>query len=240
MIKLDNVTLLGIDCVNIERLILASEICQEQFSFAKVKLLTSLASENKNVVKIKPIKSIAAYSRFCIKDLVDYVDTDYVLIIQYDGFILNPKAWDDVFLEYDYIGAPWFVKDWSVKNFHFPKSLLGKMVVGNGGFSLRSKKFLQVCSVLAKERIIKTFQPEDVAFCVWHRKEMEKHGISFAPVEIAKKFSFESLTDEHDKWDDQFGFHGFRWTDISKWTKKHPQYNVDTKLNTIKYSKKQE
>lgn len=46
-----------------------------------------------------------------IKELNKYIETDYVLIVQYDGFILNPKAWMDEFLEYDYIGAPWWYTD---------------------------------------------------------------------------------------------------------------------------------
>ena len=48
---------------------------------------------------------------------------DYNLIIHADGFAVNPEAWTDEFLNYDYIGARW-----------------GDGVVGNGGFCLRSRK----------------------------------------------------------------------------------------------------
>lgn len=231
--KLGKITLLGIDCVDIKRLILASEICQEKFDFAEVKLLTSLPSKHKDVVPIKPILSTEQYSKFIIEDLYKYIDTEYVLIIQYDGFILNPDSWSDDFLKYDYIGAPWFVAGWSVKNFDFPKNLVGKLVVGNGGFCLRSKKFLSVCSKLFKEDKIKRYHPEDVSLCVWNRELLENEGINFAPVEIAKNFSFEAENDEYNKWDGQFGFHGFRWTDISVWSKKHPEYKIDMDRSTI-------
>ena len=78
------------------------------------------------------IDSIEAYCKFIVKDLVKHIDTDFVLICQHDGFILNPKAWTDDFYLYDYIGAPWWHQD--------------HKAVGNGGFSLRSKKLLQVGS----------------------------------------------------------------------------------------------
>lgn len=231
--KLENVTLLGIDCVDIERLILVSEICQQQIDFAEVKLLTSLRRTHGHIISIKPIKSIDDYSRFIITELDNYVHTDYVLLIQYDGFILNPKAWSDEFLEYDYVGAPWLVNNWSVEKFDFPKKLLGKLVVGNGGFSLRSKKFLTISSKLARENAFRRYHPEDVSLCVWNRDLIESRGALFAPVEVAKKFSFEAENDENNAWNGQFGFHGFQWTDISEWSNKHPEYAIDTKQNTI-------
>ena len=35
--------------------------------------------------------------------LASYIETDFVLIVQYDGFVLHAQAWDDDFLNYDYI-----------------------------------------------------------------------------------------------------------------------------------------
>lgn len=96
--RLDNVTLLGIDCVDVDRLKLAMEICTNNFDFAQVKILTSLAVENKNIIKIEPIDSVEKYSEFILGELDKYVDTSHVLIVQYDGFILNPDSWTDDFL----------------------------------------------------------------------------------------------------------------------------------------------
>jgi hypothetical protein len=73
------------------------------------------------------IISKSQYSSFVIKKLNEYIDTDYVLINQWDGYIINFDKWSDQFFDYDYIGAPWWWKD---------DSLYG----GNGGFSLRSKE----------------------------------------------------------------------------------------------------
>jgi hypothetical protein len=232
--KLGSVTLLGIDCLNIDRLVLAAEICQEHFEFADVKLLTSLpAGQHKNIVHIEPIIRVEDYSQFVISRLDEFVDTEHVLVIQYDGFILNPHAWDDSFLKYDYIGAPWLVKNWSVRDYGFPSDSLGTMIVGNGGFSLRSKKFLSICAQLACENKFDKYHPEDVALCVWNRGLMERQGIQFAPVDLGQKFSFEGDNYESSQWNGQFGFHGLTWTDISKWNAFHPEYKIDIDKNTI-------
>jgi hypothetical protein len=226
--KLKTVTLLGIDCVDLKRLILAMEICQKYFEFAEVKILTSLPSVDlQNVIKIDPINSTAEYSHFIISELDKYVDTDHVLIVQYDGFILNPNAWTDEFLKYDYIGAPWLVADWSVKNFDFPVEWLGKLAVGNGGFSLRSKKLLSLTAKLTRDNKFEKYDPEDVAICVHYRQLLEDNGIKFSPVDIAKQFAFEAEGPNSYVWDGQFGFHGLKWTDISKWSKENQEYKID-------------
>ncbi len=232
--NLDTVTLIGIDCANIDRLVLAANICQEHFNFANVKLLTSLpASNHKHIVPIAPLPSIPGYSRFMFEELDRYVDTPHALIIQYDGFILNHEAWTDEFLNYDYIGVPWLVADWSVRDFGFPKEALGTLIVGNGGFCLRSKRLISLCKEFALAKRITEFHPEDTVICVHKRQMFEEAGMRFAPIPLAKQFSFESINDEHKAWNGQFGFHGIRWTDISQWQKAHPEYRVDMEKNTI-------
>lgn len=223
MLNLQNITLLGIDCVNIERLQATMNVCQKDIKFGAVKLLTSLPRDDKRLVKIPHIGSVEEYSKFCAVNLRDYVDTDYVLIVQYDGFILNPKSWEGEFLNYDYIGAPWLVADWSVRDYNFPENLLGTMVVGNGGFSLRSKKFLETSAKLVREGKIPKIHPEDVSLCIWHRDLLDGEGIKIAPPDWASKFSIEGDDQTYDK---QFGFHGFSWTNIDKWIDNHPEYPV--------------
>ena len=229
--KLSHVTLIGVDCFNIDRLILAAGICQERFEFGSIKLLTSLPTDHQNAIKIEPVLSTEEYSKFVFTRLADFIETDFALVIQYDGFILNPDAWTDEFLKYDYIGAPWQSADWSISKFDFPKDSLGKKFVGNGGFSLRSKKLLETCKRLTTEGNIKKIHPEDVSLCIWNRHVFESNGIRFAPLEVAEKFSYEALTRDENKWNGQFGFHGLRWTDISNWIATHPEYKVDMKLN---------
>jgi hypothetical protein len=151
------------------------------------------------ITLLSPIKSIHEYSKFMIKDLYKYINTDFVLCTQWDAFVLNADAWTDKFLEYDYVGAPWW----------YPSG--GN--IGNGGFSLRSKRFLEVCSKLP----IKNYHPEDLMICRVYKHLLEKEGIKFAPEELAAKFSFEGNQKYGHKWNGQFGFHDLEMSDISNW-----------------------
>lgn len=190
--KLSNVTLCAIDCKNYGEAISAIKKSQYQCDFAKTLFLTDIKAYNPNlpfeIVKIDKIGSKEEYSRFVIKELGKYIDTGFVLLIQHDGYVLNGESWDDEFLEYDYVGAPWLYTD-------------GKNV-GNGGFSLRSKKLLKA---LSEDDFIQATNPEDQAIGRLYRDYLIKtYGVKFAPEEIADKFSFE-LREPICK---TFGFHG--------------------------------
>ncbi|GGA93639.1 DUF5672 family protein [Puia dinghuensis] len=191
-IKLKDVTLFGVDSVDIDRLIVASELSQKFIQFGDVKLLSHIKADCTDVVRIDPITSLEQYSHFMIKEAYKYADTKYLLVIQYDGFVLNPWAWSDEFLEYDYIGGPW----WWVKNHS----------VGNGGFSLRSRRLMEE---VALDENIKECHPEDVVICRTWGEYLKQKGFKFAPEDIAHRFSTDG-----GKWKQQFGFHG---ADISDW-----------------------
>lgn len=205
LLNLSNVTLLGIDCIDADRLDRAIKICTESCSFGDVKLLTSLPSLSQYRVPIKHISTINEYSRFILEDIVNYVDTEYVLIVQYDGFILNPEVWTDDFFNYDYIGAPWY---------H-----LGQVRVGNGGFSLRSKKLLNEVKKLFLSENSDSYKQEDLWICDYARNQLENQGIHFAPNDVAKVFSFEGGIRQGLYWKGQFGFHSLKWTNIDLWDK---------------------
>ena len=88
--KLENVTLICVDCVNPELSLKVLEICQRKIEFGSVKLLTHLPIESEYTVKIEPLTSLIMYSVFCLTELYKYVDTTHMLIVQNDGFLLNP------------------------------------------------------------------------------------------------------------------------------------------------------
>jgi hypothetical protein len=123
-----------------------------------------------------------------IKELGRYIETSHVLLIQWDGFVVNPMSWNDEFLDYDYIGARW---GW----------LTDGHAVGNGGFSLRSKRLLEALG----DPHIAELEPEDVAICRTYRAYLESaHGIRFAPEGVADRFAFEATYPTGLP----FGFHG--------------------------------
>jgi hypothetical protein len=181
--QLPSVTLLIADCVDYDRAKLAFDHCRYSCDFGQAKLLTHFDVQDPYVVKIPQIKSIEEYSAFMIKDLASYIDTEHVLVAQWDGFVWKPELWEDEFLKYDYIGAPW------------PESVLFKGApkhfnVGNGGFSLRSKKLQDF---LQKDPNITLHRAEDVAICQLNRAYLEAKGFTFAPFDVAKRFSWECL-----------------------------------------------
>lgn len=126
-LQLPSVTLMCIDCIDVNRAIRVLERCKEKCDFGAVKLLTSIPSDYKHSVEIMPLNSLIAYSIFMLTTVHKFIDTEHVLIVQRDGFILNPGSFDVRWLELDYIG-PLFVQ--------YDK-------VGSGGFSLRKKSVMQ-------------------------------------------------------------------------------------------------
>jgi len=195
-LHLPNVTLVTVNCDKIDQGISAIKECLKGITFGAVKILTSANIESRadlpDIIKIPHIPTVERYSHFITKELYKYIDTDYMLIVQSDGYVKNPAAWTDEFLKYDYIGATWWYND--------------KNIVGNGGFSLRSKKLMQA---VATDRSIFKFHPEDHHICRTYRLHLErKHGIKFAPAGLARKFSIEGYRQKNKTWSGEFGFHG--------------------------------
>ena len=160
-----------------------------------------------DLVRIKKISSIQDYSSFIIYSLYKYIKTSHILIVQWDGFIINPEKWDPNFLKYDYIGAPFIPRE-NDKN--YCRDLNGGFyTIGNGGFSLRSKKLLEAPTKfkLKDNREFTNFN-EDGFFSVFHRKFLESKGLIWAPFNIAEKFSIESPLSTNELKDLPLGFHG--------------------------------
>ncbi len=152
------------------------------------------------------------------------VTTDYTLVVQADGFAVNAEAWDPLFLEYDYVGAPW---PWMWGGGPYWRGPF----VGNGGFSLRSQRLFgalreldmkwQMTDWAQDERVERReyygmtgegrrFLPEDLLICLWYREILEaKWQIRFCPPDLANKFSVETIHPFTQYWlGRSFGFHG--------------------------------
>ena len=215
MINLDNVTLISMTSVDINNTVKALEYSCKDISFACVKLVTDFRgdiSTNINICSIDRMNNIDDYSYNMVYKLHEYIDTDFALIIQSDGYVINPNKWISDFLEYDYIGAPWGIP---IDNFSMRDPFGNIIRVGNGGFSLRSKKLLSLPSRLNLEwKSYYGYYNEDGFFTCHNRHLFEKEGCKFAPIEIASLFSQESEIPEN-QGIIPFGFHG-KW---SKWNK---------------------
>jgi hypothetical protein len=126
-LQLPTTSLICIDCIDSKRAIRVLEHCKSMVDFADVKFLTSIPSDYEHRVRIMPLNSLIAYSIFMLTRFFEYIETPNVLIVQRDGWILNPGSFDPEWLSLDFIGGLYMQND----------------KVGSGGFSLRSKKIMQ-------------------------------------------------------------------------------------------------
>ena len=216
------IDIISVNCLNPLESLKALDYSTEILKFNNSYLFTNekINSTKHKVININKFNSITDYSDF-ILGIGNYVDSEYVLIVQDDGYIINPKKWTNEFLAYDYIGAPWpgqytWRKRW--KNETYLKAYINskKNRVGNGGFSLRSRKFLNFSSAFNSTNGI----PEDVFLCLINYESAKKNGIKFPSAEIAYNFSCEvplggfnlskEIKNHHLDINQHFGWHGKR------------------------------
>jgi Protein of unknown function (DUF5672) len=193
-LELPTVTLCAVDTRSPLLALRALQHSRAHIDFARVLLFSDAVGVQQarscaiEGVEIQALQSARQYSTLLLSGLLPWIDTEHVLICQWDGFVTSPQAWQSEFLSVDYLGAPWG----KAPNGYF---------VGNGGFSLRSRKLLQALS----DPGLALHHPEDICICQTNRARLEAtHGIGFASLELAQKFAFENET----KPGQTFGFHG--------------------------------
>ena len=194
MLQLPGVTLVCIDTANHALALRALARSRDGIRFGRALFLTDAVPvgvpvpESVEVVAIASIATRDAYSNFVLKALLPFVHTEHVLLVQWDGYVVNPGAWNAAFLACDYLGAKWF---WHGDG----------MRVGNGGFSLRSRRLL---AALTDPRIT-LVEAEDTTICRTFRPQLEReHGIRFGSEALADQFAFEAAYPIGRP----FGFHG--------------------------------
>jgi hypothetical protein len=190
--QLPEVTLCCVDTRNPALALWALQRCMAQIGFAEVLLFTSAAlvpspPPGVRVIDVQ-VDSVEAYSQFMLRGLAAHVQTSHLLVAQWDGFVRDASRWEPAFLEHDYIGAPW-------------RQPIDGQLVGNGGFSLRSRRLLQ--ALLDPD--VRITHPEDESICVVNRELLEtRHAIRIAPLDVAGRFSYERVEPPGPT----FGFHG--------------------------------
>jgi hypothetical protein len=202
-LNLEEVTLVCFDTRNIEAAIKSMEYSLSQTNFGESILFTTkVLCSNKVITKTKKlgiklemiseIKSITEYSYFILANLERYINTKFCLVTQWDGWVINSQKWNSEFLNYDYIGAIW--PDYSSNQ------------IGNGGFSLRSKKLLRSTrDLIENDPKMPINLIEDNYICRKKRGILEKkYQIKFSTTKLANSFSIEGNKLPLES----FGFHG--------------------------------
>ena len=205
-VNIPSIALVAVACTKVPETIEAMKKCQAQMEFNRSMLFTheDVEAEGIDVIKIEKL-DYKGYNEFVAMKLWQYIGADYVLLCQNDGYITDVSKWTDEFFLFDYIGAPWPIPE-DDKTYRTPSGRLVR--VGNGGFSLRSRRLLRAPTILGLEFTDRGtgFPHEDGFLCVHSRDELEKHGIKFAPVHIAAQFSTELTVPETVK---SFGGHKY-------------------------------
>ena len=191
--KLDvnDVTVCAIDSANFALSARALHLTMAQCEFANAVLFSPKPVEGEfRTIVVDNLNSLADYQTFSVNRLPALIETPFVLVVQWDGYVINPGAWSPSFREYDYIGARW-------------PDLGDGMNVGNGGFCLRSRKLL---AALNDPRFAADgTTSEDILICRTFRPALEREfGIRFASEGVADQFSYENLGPNQPT----FGFHG--------------------------------
>jgi hypothetical protein len=181
----------------------AVEHCRASTEFRDTVIISSsdatgrLASAPNRFVRVDTIlhhEDVCAWWLTELPGIVAGLDTgSHLLFVAWDGYVVNPDAWDDDWLQYDFVGAPW------------PDG-----VVGNNGFSLASRRYFEAIASLDIEPTRWACNPCDrlLAMDAWQRRRgyrsrLDASGVRFAAADVARRFSV-----ENEKYQGSYGFHG--------------------------------
>lgn len=196
-LQLPNVTLAAVTSVKVKETIKALEYSMKDIDFGEVVLITHRKPfrlpKNIQYKHIHKLKTIDDFNYSMVYDIGQYINTDYILLVHYDGFVVNPDMWRDEFLDYDYIGSPWpLPKD----DFSY-RDINGEICRVGNSVSIRSKRLLE----FPKKADLKWeadhgFFHEDGFICVKNKHLIEAAGMKIAPLEVAKYFGHEHMIPE--------------------------------------------
>lgn len=197
-LQLPTVTLAAMTSVNLYETVRALKYSMKGIEFGKVVLITHkkpfYLPKDIEYRYVEHIDSIDKYSYNMVYKLRNYIDTEFVLLVHHDGFVVHPEMFRKEFLEYDYIGSPWPI----VETDNRFMDVYGNVCRVGNGVSLRSKKLLEYPNKinLKWEKIGTGTYNEDCFLCCHNRHILLEGGIQIAPIEVAKYFGHEKMIPE--------------------------------------------
>lgn len=217
-IKLPEVTLVAMACVNVKKTIKAIQYSMREIDFAEAVLITHRKPfglpDNINYKHTDKNRNIDDFNYKMVYELYRYIDTEFALVIHADGFVVNPQMWQREFLNYDYIGAPWPIPPEN-DTISF-RDIDGNLCRVGNSVSIRSKRLMELPSKLKLPwRPYHGWYNEDGFICVNNRHVFEEHGMKFAPIEVAVQFSQETMIPEAE---------GIRPFAFHKWMGRNAEY----------------
>lgn len=198
-IKLPNVTLIAASSVNIYEAVKALKYSMRGIDFGEVVLVTHrkplFLPKEITYKHCEKLSDIDKFNYLLVYDLGQYVNTDYIILVHADGFIVHPEKWQDEFLNYDYIGSPWPLPTAEHSTYYDVNGNICR--VGNS-VSLRSKRLLDFPKQagLKWEPAADGYYNEDIFLCCMNKHRIEEAGMKIAPIEVARYFGREHTLPE--------------------------------------------
>lgn len=209
MITLPNVTFVMVETLCHQLARFTMENCLRQIEFGEVLLLTDklehfqgldtgLTNGHSKPVKIRThiVPNWPTKLEWCRANwfvVPPLIRTSHIMFCQWDAGVWNVDAWEDKFLEYDFIGSVW--------QWHPSRR------VGNTGFCLKSTRLARYI-YSHPDKYPCNSEIEDDLLCRTYRSDLEDRGFTWAPESVAHRFAYEGagpnprpLLDRH------FGFH---------------------------------
>lgn len=199
-LMLPQVTLVAITSINLYETVRALLYSMRGISYGAVVLISHskpyYLPKKITYKHIERLNNIDEFSHFMVYDLAEYIDTEYALIVHYDGFVVHPECWREEFLNYDYTGSPWRLPTPEEQDRY--RDVYGNVCRVGNGVSLRSKRLMEYPKRSGMEwKQIKsgTFN-EDCFICCDNKHKFEEAGMEIAPIEVAKYFGHEQMIPE--------------------------------------------
>ena len=195
-LRLPDVTLVMIDtqCHELARLAMEDSLREVDFGDAVIFSDEPIEVAGTRWVKVPKWPNIAECSNFMWYELPNHIQTKWAINIQWDSWVVDAGCWTDEFLQYDYVGAPWWYND--------------NLNVGNG-CALRSSALMRFLQT-NKERFPLSVSQEDHLIGRVYRGALEQHGFKWPSETLASRFSLEctrpSPESRHFMFHDSFNF----------------------------------
>lgn len=208
MISLPNVTLICLCTRDVEQGAKALVYSSIAIGFGAVKLVSHYRPPElpHNILydHVDRMETIDDWNRYLVYDLWKHFDTEFVLIIHPDGFVVNPHSWRAEFLQYDYIGSAWSY-ECAVAIQGGRNQILSR--VGNS-VGIRSRKLCKLPSEINLEwRRFNNDSNEDTFVSCHCWNTFAQHGCTKAPLEVAILFGREEEFPENQHITEPFIFH---------------------------------
>lgn len=198
-LQLPKVTLVAMTSVKIKETIKAMQYSMQGIDFAEAILITHrkpwFLPKEITYKHIERLTDIDCFNYKTVYDMGDYIDTEFALLVHYDGFVVHPEQWRDEFLTYDYIGSPWpLPKEGDTTTY---RDIYGNLCRVGNSVSLRSKRLMDFPKKAQVPWVGENgYFNEDGFICCKIRHLLEAEGMKIAPLEVAKYFGHEHMIPE--------------------------------------------